>query len=84
MVDLIISDFFKKMNEEKEGGFGGMDFELDDYDEEDIEEFISKIKKILNVLEYEFRFYRDDEEGRRAYHNFGNGYVGDLLVVHWE
>jgi hypothetical protein len=84
MVDLMISDFFKQMNDEKEDGFGGMDFDLEEYDLENHDEFISKIKKILNVLEYQFTYYGDDEEGRRAHHNFNGEFVGHILSIHWE
>ena len=85
-MDLIISDLFKEMYREKESGYGGMNFDIEDYnlEEDEMDRLFIKIKLILNSLNYQYKYYGENEEGRRRLYNFDGLFVGNIISIDWE
>jgi hypothetical protein len=79
-----VVDIYSSIIKEKEDGFGGLCFKLDEYDldHNEIEFLIDSLR-----VAYEVEYYGDERytpEGCRLYHNENGAFVGKLLSIHWE
>lgn len=82
--EVIASAIFSSIKEEKDNGFGGLCFPLDDYDLDE-----NEIKYIVEMyrMRYTVVYYGDERytpEGCQLYHNNNNAFVGKLLVIEWQ
>ena len=75
-MERIIRDLFEYIVEQKEEGYGGVCFGLDDYEIDDT----TTLKQILTAYgATNIRYCGDEEEGRMRFHNFKGAFVGKLL-----
>jgi hypothetical protein len=81
-MERIIRHLFECIMEQKEEGYGGLCFELDEeLDEEDnVDNVVTTLKQILTAYgATNIRYLGDEEEGRMRFHNFKGAFVGNLL-----